>query len=112
MEDIKFKNMIILKDLPSNMVEEAYIVLKSNKMIKKLQKTDKKINKEGNFEDENKENQYVLKEAEMVVSNYIKEIETSEKNTKTDTKKNKRIKRYAFLSSIIIILQFILLIIK
>ena len=38
MEDIDLKNMIILKDLPSNIVKEAYVVFKSNKMIKKFQK--------------------------------------------------------------------------
>ena len=34
MEDIDLKNMVILKDLPSNIVKEAYVVFKSNKMIK------------------------------------------------------------------------------
>ena len=55
MEDIDLKNMVILKDLPSNIVKEAYVVFKSNKMIKKIQKIDrnseknqvKKENKDG-----------------------------------------------------------------
>lgn len=41
MEDIDLKNMVILKDLPSNIVKEAYVVFKSNKMIKKFQKANK-----------------------------------------------------------------------
>ena len=51
MEDIDLKNMIILKDLPSNIVKEAYVVFKSNKMIKKFQKINKNTEKQ-----ENKEN--------------------------------------------------------
>ena len=31
MEESKLKNMVVLKNLPSNLVEEAIIVLKSNK---------------------------------------------------------------------------------
>ena len=53
MEDIDLKNMIILKDLPSNIVKEAYVVFKSNKMIKKFQKINKnnekkQVNRERN----------------------------------------------------------------
>ena len=29
------KNMIVLKDLPSNLIEEAFVVLKENKKIHK-----------------------------------------------------------------------------
>ena len=35
------KNVVVLKDLPSNIVKEAYVVFKSNKMIKKFQKINK-----------------------------------------------------------------------
>ena len=35
MEDSKLKNMVVLKNLPSNIVDEAIIVLKSNKKVKK-----------------------------------------------------------------------------
>ena len=42
MEDIDLKNMVILKDLPSNIVKEAYVVFKSNKMIKKFREEKEK----------------------------------------------------------------------
>ena len=38
METSKLKNMVVLRNLPSNLVDEAIIVLKSNKNIKKLEK--------------------------------------------------------------------------
>ena len=45
MEDMR--NIVVLKDLPSNLVEEAIIVLKQNQKIKKIEnkyKTLKRIN--------------------------------------------------------------------
>ena len=38
MNESKMKNMVVLKNLPSNIVEEAYVVLKPNKNYKNLQK--------------------------------------------------------------------------
>ena len=38
METSNLKNMVVLKNLPSNIVDEAIIVLKANKKTKKLQK--------------------------------------------------------------------------
>lgn len=38
MEDIDLKNTIVLKNLPSNIVKEAYIVLKIKKSCKKNSK--------------------------------------------------------------------------
>ena len=34
METSKLKNMVVLKNLPSNIVDEAIIVLKTNKKVK------------------------------------------------------------------------------
>ena len=41
MEASKMKNMVVLKNLPSNLVEEAIVILKSNKHVKKLEKIEK-----------------------------------------------------------------------
>ena len=40
MNENKMKNMVVLKNLPSNIVEEAYVVLKPNKNYKNLQKQE------------------------------------------------------------------------
>ena len=115
MENSKMKNMVILKNLPSNLVEEAFVVLKSSKKVKKLEKIEKnkKINKN---ETVKKEKDYILKEAEMLVNSYISKLEnnTEQKTLKSikNSKKYVRLKRYAYLSSLIIIIQSLLLFIK
>lgn len=111
MEDIDFKNMVVLKDLPSNIVKEAYVVFKSNKMIKKFQKINKN-NEKQQMSKENEDSQYAIKEAEMLVSEYIEKVEKSEKDVILNSKINKKLKKYTYIASIIMILQFILLIIK
>lgn len=68
MNDNRLKNMIIIKDLPSNIVEEAYVILKPNQKFKKY------IEKQENQKEE-MSTDYVVKEAEMVVSNYLSKIE-------------------------------------
>ena len=36
MESSNLKNMVVLKNIPSNIIDEAIVVLKSNKKAKKL----------------------------------------------------------------------------
>ena len=49
MENGKMKNILVLKDLPSNLVEEAIVILKSSKKVKKLERIEKnnKTNQNG-----------------------------------------------------------------
>lgn len=115
MEASKLKNMVILKNLPSNLVEEAIIILKSTAKVRDLQKVEN--NKKGKKEIiERKGNDYVLKEAEMIVSKYITQIEEEknkkETNKKQGNKKYKRLKNYAYLSSFIVFLQALMLLSK
>lgn len=117
MEESKLKNMVVLKNLPSNLVEEAIIILKSNKNAKRLEKIDKDKRNESNItkKDVNKKD-LVVKEAELVVSSYISKVENSSKADKQrkieQNRKIRRLKNYAYLSSLIIFLQLMLLIIK
>ena len=117
MEESKLKNMVVLKNLPSNLVEEAIIILKSNKNAKRLEKIDKDKRNESNItkKDVNKKD-FVVKEAELVVSSYISKVENSSKADKQrkieQNRKIRRLKNYAYLSSLIIFLQLMLLIIK
>ena len=114
MENGKMKNIVVLKDLPSNLVEEAIVILKSNKKAKKLERIEKtnRTNKNGETK---KEKDYILKEAEMLVSNYISKIEnnTEQRTIKTikNSKKYVRLKRYAYLSSLVIVIQALILVI-
>ncbi len=114
MNQSKLKNMVVLKNLPSNIVEEAIIILKSNKIVKQNDKnTNAKENKTVNT---NIENDYILKEAEMLVSNYISRIEDKNKNKnelqKKINSKCKKLKKCITIMSVILFLETILLIIK
>jgi len=114
METSKFKNMIVLKDLPSNLIEEAIVVLKTNKRVKKLEKIDKNRKVEKSAK-KAQEKDYILKEAEMLVSNYISKIENTKNKKENLIRKDRkyiRLKNYAFISSLIILIQSIMLIIK
>ena len=114
METSKQKNMVILKNLPSNLIEEAYIIVKSVKKAKKLQQIENSEENKKKTEDRKKEG-YIIKEAEMLVSDYISKIENKDKKVIVNIKANKdykRLKKYAYISSLIIFLQILLLIIK
>lgn len=110
MEKINMKNMVVLRNLPSNIVEEAIVILKPNKRIKKLQKVEKQ--KKNDNPEEIKEKDYILKEAEMIVNSYISKVEKrKEIQFKDKSQKYIRLKKYAYLVSFISILEFICLII-
>ncbi len=116
MEASNLKNMVILKNLPSNLVEEAIIILKQNRKVKNLEHIKKQEEIKSNTKKANssKEKDYIVKEAEMIVNEYIKKIEKSkedkkvEKNLKLKYKKNKKL---LLISTIIAIVELILLII-
>lgn len=84
MNESKMKNMVVLKNLPSNIVEEAYVVLKPNKNFKQnLQKEQENV-------DERLSADYVVKEAEMVISNYLSKIEDKKIIRTSEIEKIKR----------------------
>ena len=118
MESSNLKNMVILRNLPSNLVEEAIIVLKTNKNAKKLEKIEKLEKKEiknQKINKQKKDNKYILREAEMLVSSYIAKLENRNNKklkSKENTRKYNRLKNYAYISSIIIFLQAMILLIK
>lgn len=112
MEESKLKNMVILKNLPSNIVDEAIVVLKTNKKVKRLQKIEqnKKVVSNG---DDKKGKEYILKEAEMIVNNYISKIENNDKKNifnKEAKEKYNKLKKYAIAITIMSLLQAILII--
>lgn len=111
MQEGKLKNMVILKNLPSNLVEEAIVILKSNKDAKKLVKIEEH-NKGDNLPKKGIEKEYVLKEAEMLISDYLAKIESNNKQLKNRSianKKYERLKKYSYFASLIIFLETIML---
>ena len=109
------KNMVVLKNLPSNLIEEAIIVLKSNMNVKQIEKIDKNKVKEESKE-KVKERDYIQKEAEMLISNYIKRLEDRKKekieNRKQENKKYLKLKKYSIIVTVLLVIEVILLIIK
>ena len=111
MEASNLKNMVVLKNLPSNIVDEAIIILKNSKKIKKLEKIEnnKTTNKK---EKQTTQKDYILKEAEMLVNSYVSKIENKEDKKFADNKmqqKKKKIKKYSIITTIIGVIEFILL---
>lgn len=88
------KNMVILKDLPSNIVEEAIVILKPNVKIKSKDLIDKKSSKNNKNKKTSNSKKYIINEAEMIVNNYISKIENDKKNNiKEKTKIENKYKR-------------------
>ena len=79
------KNMIVLKNLPSNLIEEAFVVLKENKKIHKYQIADNKEKAENKELKNNKE--YIVKEAEMLIKSYTEDLERKSPKWKNNMKR-------------------------
>lgn len=84
------KNMVILKDLPSNIVEEAIVILKPNVKVKSLNFAEKD-NKRFKKNEEHNSKKYIVNEAQMVISSYLSNIE-KQKGTCNSTNKKMEIK--------------------
>ena len=99
------KNIVVLKNLPSNLVDEAIVILKPNKMARRLEYIDKKETKEKSTKQQN-EKDYIIKEVENVVSNYINSIKEKESLHKKDlmNKRYKTLKIYSIVITIGLIL--------
>lgn len=112
MESSNLKNMVILRNLPSNIIDEAIIVLKTNKKVKKLQKVEKVKNVNSKNKITN-EKGYIIKEAEMIVNNYINKVENKKEKDffqKKIKEKYKKLKSYSLAITILSILEAILII--
>lgn len=102
MPNSNMKNIVVLKNLPSNLIDEAFVILKSNKNARKLQLAEK--NTSVQFKEINN-NDYVIKEAENVIANYISKIDKNKNGKKSDNNiesKYKKIKAYSIFVSIIL----------
>ena len=113
MKQNDMKNIIVLKDLPSNLIEEAIVFLKENKKIHKYQMVDAKENKEK--QEKEQDNQYIVKEAEMVLKSYTENLEKQSPKWKNNMKKlEKRYKNsvklnFVFLFTSVLTIVFSLL---
>lgn len=117
------KNIIILKNLPSNLIDEAIMVIKDknknlnyDEFITTQEETNNIVQGYMNEEDLKKiekikkENRkYIIKEAEIVVSNYISKMDNhiKENRTKKIELRYKKIKLLNFFLGLTTILSII-----
>ena len=101
MEENKMKNIVVLKNLPSNLVEEAIVVLKQNKV--KLPELVEKNQELGAAKTNS--NEYILKEAEMVISNYLSKMENNNRigHKKMEKGIQKRYRRLQLITIVIMV---------
>ena len=96
------KNIIRIKEFPSNTIDEAILILKENKKAKKYECSSKFKNT--NYKKLNNE-EMVIKEAEFIISDYVDKNELDKNN------KNKKKIKILKMSKIILGLALIISII-
>lgn len=129
------KNVIILKNLPSNLIDEAIVIVKDKKKIKDINYSEfikdggEKFSSSANRQTSNRviqgymkeedlkkledtkkeERKYVIKEAEIVVTNYLSKIDNKmpEKKIKRLEKSYKRSKKMSIILGIISVISII-----
>lgn len=109
MQSSDMKNMVVLKNLPSNMVEEAIIIFKETQKVKQKELIDK--GKEISSEEiQPKSKEYILKEAEMLVTDYINKIENKKKftNNRGIENKYKNLKKYSIALTVLLVISLII----
>ena len=72
MEKGKMKNVVVLRNLPSNLIDEAFVVVKSKNVARSLERID---GKNENIDRKNKDDGYIVREAESVLSRYVSLVE-------------------------------------
>ena len=97
------KNIVILKDLPSNLVEEAIVFLKENQKLKKPELIDietKQQKGQANKKEEKARSsrEYIVNEAQMLIADYISKVENNHKSEELIYKRLKR--KYRLLKKI------------
>lgn len=111
MEKSQMKNIVILKNLPSNLIEEAFVILKSRKTAKRLEYIEKndKVQKKANSK---APKDYIISEAENVICNYINNTQKKQpkNNCYKSNKVYKGLKIYSAITTVLLIISLIIII--
>lgn len=102
MNNLDMKNIIVLKDLPSNIIDEAIVILKNNKVKKREVTYDEPMI----YRDTN-----IIEEAQNVISEYINRIEQPKKDRQEQNKlliKYKKLQIFSILLSAMMIISFLI----
>ena len=103
MEISNMKNIVVLKNLPSNIIEEAIVVIKPNIKVKQPKIIQNLKDKQNILHDNDSKNKYIIREAEMLVSNYISKIEKSNQKNSTNKCLEKKYKKSKIINVVLVI---------
>ena len=92
MNNLDMKNIIVLKDLPSNIIDEAIVILKDNKL-----KKSEKLENTNEYPDIN-----IINEAQNVISEYIEKLERPKKEKQNERKLLLKYKKLQILTILVI----------
>lgn len=95
----KMKNIIVLKDLPSNIIDEAIVILKNGSRIKHhvggiTEGSLQEKTLDGNYET-------AIKEAEFIVADYMKKLEAPNESRKKIKNVNIQYKKLKIFSAVL-----------
>lgn len=109
MQSSDMKNMVVLRNLPSNMVEEAIIIFKETQRVKQKELIDKS-KKSSSTDIQSKSRDYILKEAEMLVTDYINKIENKKavSNNKDIISKYQKLRKYSFTATVLLVISLLI----
>lgn len=108
------KNMVVLKNLPSNIVDEAIVILKPNIKLKNLDLAENKTTGNKKIKNDNTDNpkKYIINEAEMIISNYLSKIEKEKRNNTNINKKMqnkyKRLRAVSIFLGVLLLVSFLM----
>lgn len=106
MNNLDMKNIIVLKDLPSNIIDEAIVILKNNKIKRK----------DGNETmDDDFININIVEEAQQIIGEYIEKMEAPKKEKINERKiliKYKKLQLVTILLGAMMIVSFLISFIK
>lgn len=115
MDISNMKNIIILKNLPSNLVEEAIVILKQNKKVKRPELIE---NKKQNFSKiqnstQTKKDDFIISEAQAVIADYISKVEEQDlKGKKRLNKLEEKYKKLKIITAILGVMTIVCLMIN
>lgn len=106
MNNLDMKNIIVLKDLPSNIIDEAIVILKNNKIKRK----DGNENMDDDFVNIN-----IVEEAQQIIGEYIEKMENTKNEEINERKiliKYKKLQLVTILLGAMMIISFFISFIK
>ena len=103
MNESKMKNIVVLRNIASNIVDEAIVFVKPNI---KVPITNNIANSQEEYQEF--QDNFIINEAKLIIENYKSEIEGKDKNKEIELKKKNKIFKRA--NIILFILTCILII--